>query len=190
MNVYLLHPEYTQAGDHYAHWVDDGVRLMDTPQSKVGPVLDSWPTDLLFDLVLDGNECDVYMNPCGLCFTERAMTVLSPLCGSNAEWLPIQTTNGKTLYLFHPTAIVPLGKLASFRSHNPDDNIVEVYDYDFDSPDDLPTCFLIPQPATSPAGQAGYAFTGEYVADRLYAEMGRFRGVDFARVFPRKPKRG
>ncbi len=190
MNVYRLHPEYTQNGEHYSHWVDDDVRLMDTPQSKVGPVLDQWPCDLVFDLIRDGKDCDVYINPNGLCFTRRAMTALSPVCGSQAEWLPIRLQDGETLYLFHPTAIVPLGERARFRSHSPGDNIVEVFDYDFDAPDDLPCCFLIPQPATSPAGKGGYAFRGEYVTDTLYAAMGRFRGVDFARVFPPKQKRG
>lgn len=187
MNVYRLHPEYTQSGEHYAHWVDDGVRLMDTPQSKIGPVLEQWPSDLTFDLVRDGKECDVYMNADGLCFTQRAMESLSLVCGSHAEWLPLQLTDGETLYLFHPIASVPLGEHARFRSHTPGDNIVEVYEYDFDAPENLPCCFLIPQPTTSPAGKGGYAFTGVYVTNELHSAMGRFRGVDFTHVFPKNP---
>jgi hypothetical protein len=161
---------------------------MDTPQSKIGPVLDQWPTDLLFDLVRDGKDCDVYMNPCGLCFTRRAVDALSPVCNGFTEWLPIRIRDGDPLYIFHPIASVPLGPSARFRSHTPGDNIIEVYEYDFAAPEELPCCFLIPQPETSAAGKGGHAFTGEYVTDTLYAAMRRFRGVDFARVFPPKPK--
>ncbi len=190
MNVYRLHPEYTQSGEYYAHWVDDGVRLMDTPQSKIGSVLDQWPMDLLFDLIRDGKDCDVYMNPCGLCFTQRAMDALSPICSGFVEWLPIRIRGGEPLYIFHPTSIVPIGPSAQFSSHAPGDNIIEIYEYDFASPETLPCCFLIPQPITSAAGKGGYAFTGEYVTDTLRAAMKQFRGIDFDPVFPPKQKRG
>ncbi|MCC9641148.1 hypothetical protein LOC71_02605 [Rhodopirellula sp. JC740] len=189
MNVYRLYPEYTANGEHYAHWVDDGVQLMDTPQSKIGPVLEQWPNDLIFDLVRDGADCDVYMNPNGLCFTQHAVDSLSPICDGHAEWLPILLADSDPLYLFHPTETVPLGSSARFRSHNPGDNIIEVYEYHFDNPCELPCCFKIPQPDTSAAGKGGFAFTGDYVTDKLYTEMGRFRGVDFARVFP-SPQNG
>ena len=184
MYVFRLHPEYTSNGEHYAHWVDDGVVLMDTPHHKTGPVLDQWPSDLEFTLVRDGNDCDVYMNPCGLFFTERAVWELDPICGENTEWLPIRLTDGSSLFLFHPVESVPLGANSRFRSHKPGDNIIEVYDYDFDNPEQLPSCFLISQPATSPAGKGGFAFTGQYVTDQLRKAMGQFRGVEFAQVFP------
>lgn len=188
MNVYCLHPEYTQSGEHYAHWVDDGVELMETPQSKLGSVIDQWPNDLVFDLVRDGKDCDVYMNPSGLCFTQRAVDVLSPICTGFAEWLPFRLRNGESLYIFHPTSSVPIGPSARFRSHTPGSNIIEIFEYDFASPESLPCCFLIPQPDTSPAGKAHYAFTGVYVTDRLHAAMGRFRGIDFAQVFPEQTR--
>lgn len=190
MNVYRLHPEYTSAGDHYAHWVDDGIVLMETPQSKTGCVLDQWPADLEFTLVRDGNDCDVYMNADVLCFTKRVVDELDPICRGHVEWLPLRLVDGETLFIFHPTETVPLGKNSRFRSHSSGDNIVEVYDYDFDKPDELPCCFLIPQPATSPAGKVGFALNGQYVTDILRNAMMKFRGVDFAQVFPPKPKRG
>lgn len=156
---------------------------METPQSKTGRVLDQWPSNLEFKLVREGNDCDVYMNADALCFTERAVTELDPVCGDQVEWLPFRLTDGETLFIFHPIETVPLGSKSKCRSHNPGDNIIEVYEYDFDEPHKLPCCFLIPQPATSPAGKAGFALSGEYVTDRLKQAMTQFRGVDFTQVF-------
>lgn len=184
MNVYRLHPEYNHRGGHYAHWVDDDVRLMDTPQNKIGSVLDRWPGDLLFDLIRDGKDGDVYTSAVALFFTQRAVDDLGPICDGFAEWLPVTVRSGERLYIFHPTSSVPLGPLARYRSHAPGDNIIEIFEYDFASPETLPCCFLIRQPESSDAGKAGTACIGEYITDKLYSAMSKYRGVDFARIFP------
>ncbi len=189
MRVYRLHPEYNQRGGHYSHWVDDGLRLMDTPQNKIGRVLDQWPMDLVFDLIRDGKECDVYASTLALFFTQRAVDELQPICDGFAEWLPVMFKSGERLYLLHPTVSVSIGPLARYRSHAPGDNIVEISEYDFATPEKLPCCFLIRQPETSAAGKAGSACVGQYVTDSLYAVMNRYRGIDFAQVFPPKQKR-
>jgi hypothetical protein len=183
MRVYKLHPEYTPMGGCYAHWVDDGVTLMDTPQDRVGSVLDQWPTDLEFPVDSNGFDCDVFFNPCGLIFSQESRDLLSDICGDDAEWLPMSIIDYGTMYIFHPVRIVSLGSDARYRQHNPGDNIVEIYDHDFDDPDSLPSCFLIPQPSSSAAGKNGAACSGVFVTNALREAMSQYRGVDFACVF-------
>lgn len=183
MRAFRIHPEYTPAGKHYAHWVDDGVALMETPQHLVGPVAARWPSELNFALALDGNDCDILFNPDGLIYSEHVKEIIDPICNQDAEWLPVQVSPRGTMYLLHPIKSVPLGAKARFRQHRPGDNIVEIHEYDFDSPETLPSCFLIPQPPTSAAGKAGYSVRGTFVTQPMYLALSEFRGIDFACIF-------
>ena len=184
MNVYRIHAEYDFTGGHYAHWIDDGATLMETPQDRIGSVLPRWPSDLEFEVVRDGNDCDVYFNASGLIYSRAARDAISLVCLGQAQWLPLTIAGLGDWYLFHPVFSVPLGSNARFRQHNPGDNIVEIYEYDFDEPDALPTCFLIPQPESSPAGKTNASCTGIYVTDAIRDTMSTFRGLDFAKVYP------
>ncbi|PQO30599.1 hypothetical protein C5Y96_14105 [Blastopirellula marina] len=183
MKVFRIHPEYNARSDYYGQLVNAGRTLMHTPQSCVGSVLSQWPSDLIFSVEGEGAVCDVLPTPMELLFSEKAKSKLDPICGDHAEWLPVQVEPLGAMYLFHPTSVVTLGAQAVYRQRSPGDNIIEVRKYDFDSPENLPPCFLIPQPESSPAGQQGGSVSGVFVTDTLRDAFYAFRGIDFACVY-------
>lgn len=92
MQVYKLHLEYTDDGQCYSDWVEDGNLLMKTPHWRVGSVAADWPTDLAFKRISAGkkrrgNDCDILFNPCGLVFSERVVTALDPIFPADVERL-------------------------------------------------------------------------------------------------------
>jgi hypothetical protein len=188
MQVYKLHPEYTDAGQCYSDWVEDGNLLMKTPHWRVGPVAAEWPNDLAFKRIgagnkRRGNDCDVLFNPCGLIFSQRVVAVLDPICAADVEWLPVNVDPVGSMFLMHPIRAVPLGPGSEFRQ-NDFGNVIEVFKYEFANPDELPSCFLIPHPPSSAAGKVGLArFNEILVTDQVFDVLMQFRGVSCQQVF-------
>lgn len=182
MRVYQLHSEYTVEGDEYARWIEDDGDLMDLPQSKAGSVLAEWPKNLRYQASTHGRSCEVLFSPDAFVVSSRLRDAIAHCAPNCIEWLPIDIVDVGVMYVLHPTASVSLAEAAVVRQHQPGDNIVEIGTYAFDDPESLPTCFLIRQPPTSPAGKAGSACTGIYMTSRLASHVRRYRGLDVACV--------
>lgn len=183
MRIYRLHLLYDALGENYARFVDDNLQLNRLPHERIGPVADIWPNGLQFRLGREGKVCDVLYHPNAFICSGAFRDEVARVCGEDAEWLPVGVEDLGEMYVFHPIRTVSLGPQAKLRQHRPGDNIIEIYRHDFESPHELPTCFLIPQPLSSPAGKGGFACAGIYVRDVVRTRMHKFRGVDFALVF-------
>jgi hypothetical protein len=168
----------------FAPIVDDECALMHLPHERIGPVLDSWPTDLRFRVNASNTSCDVFFNPSAFICTSRFRGGVSNVCGNDAEWLPVIVEPIGEMYVFHPTRSVSLGPGAKYERHG-SGNMTWISKYDFENPLELPTCFLIEQPPDSPAGMGAWSYGGIYITDALRKIMWVYRGVDFTCVFER-----
>jgi hypothetical protein len=175
-------PKDDDGDEPFAPLVDDGLALMDSPQKKIGPVLDVWPKDLRFRTSVTSTTCDVLSNPNAFICTAKFKEGVSRICGTDVEWLPVFVEPFGEMYVFHPIRSVPLGPAAK-HTGGVSKNITWIEKYDFETPSPLPPCFLISQPPDSPAGRGGYACAGVYITEVLRSKMWSYRGVDFSLVF-------
>src|SRR5689334_664963 len=112
MKYFKVGPEYDEAGELLAKWVDDSLFLVDFSVFRDHPLLEEWPKHLTFPLGDErgsGFTCDVLFNPHALFYSQRVRDAIEPMLGNNAEWLPAQIQDVGKYYVLHPLDSVDLG---------------------------------------------------------------------------------
>ena len=184
MRIFKLHPQYDAKGERLTAWVDDGAAMMDFPYDRMGSAADDWPTDLSFPIRESGSSVgDVLFNPDGLIFSDSVRRTFNPILRDTVEWLPLTVQKHGTYYMLHPLRSVDLGADSDGDINSVSRNVTFIRSYHFDSPSDLPECFMLNQPIGSAAREAGFCMRGVYVDQTVRDKMEQFTGVDFSLVF-------
>lgn len=183
MKFFKVWPEYDEAGEQYAKWVDDSLFLMEFSIFRDRPLLEEWSKDLAFPISEEGLLCDVLFNPNGLFYSQKVRDAIEPILGTSAEWLPALIRDVGRYYVLHPLGSVELGPNAKVKKNLVSKNLTWVDKFDFSSARELPACFMIRQPENSAARRAGSCMRDIIVNEQVRRTLARFRGVDFALIY-------
>ncbi|MCZ2076091.1 MAG: hypothetical protein LC130_13960 [Bryobacterales bacterium] len=187
MRVYLMDTDYDEAWNSPwdAVWYDGDQEDMDALhcQMRLGAI---WrPPTVRVEKRL--RTPDIYVFLLNFAVSEHAKEILSTVVQDTAEFLPLSTDVGETLFVLHPLWRAELDERAVVSKGSGSGNITVVRKYSFDLRDfDEPMpIFQARQAVGSAARDAGAPCPGVLVSDefRLACVANGLRGVVFNEVW-------